>query len=322
MRNIEMHCHSTRSDGKNTPEQVLREAQKLGIDFLALTDHDVISPQDFQSDLRNIGIDTCDSVEILARNYELGKSLHLVSYAQIFHNSLQEVLSQTDNAKKRLRRIQFQKIVDTLGLEGSEDDFSRYMTEKLKRDISTSNKYDMARYFWSKDENKDIMRRILGEYTVSEDIVTHFYEECLKRGGRLFEQYGVEIEEYEPSVEQTVEEVVLKTGGVVSLAHPNVTFSDNKGGTPEFQRTIGDYVEKGVNAIEVNTQASPEWVSEILRTQKQFRGKVLLTFGSDCHQIGYDGRDRKHASIGELNPYIDTGIVERNFGEFKERIGV
>jgi len=35
------------------------------------------------------------------------------------------------------------------------------MAEKLKRDISTSNKYDMARYFWSKDENKDIMRKAL-----------------------------------------------------------------------------------------------------------------------------------------------------------------
>jgi len=54
MRNIEMHCHSTRSDGKNTPEHVLKEAQRMNIGFLALTDHDVISPQDFQSDLRDI----------------------------------------------------------------------------------------------------------------------------------------------------------------------------------------------------------------------------------------------------------------------------
>ncbi len=51
MRNIEMHCHSTRSDGKNTPEEVVLEAQRKKLEFLALTDHDVISSPDFQGQL-------------------------------------------------------------------------------------------------------------------------------------------------------------------------------------------------------------------------------------------------------------------------------
>jgi len=239
---IEMHCHSTRSDGKNTPEQVLKEAQRMNLDFLTLTDHDVISQREFQWDLRAIWVSTCESVEISARNYDIEKSLHLVSYARIFHDSLQEVLSHTDSAKKRLRRLQFQKLTIDMRLSGDEEDFTIFMIEKLWRDVLTSNKYDMARYFWSHDENKDIMRKILWKYAQSEDIVTHFFEECLKRWGRLFEQYGVEIEEYEPSVEQTVEQVVLKAWGIVSLAHPNVTFSKSKWWIPEFQKTLWDYL--------------------------------------------------------------------------------
>jgi len=45
MKNIEMHCHSTRSDGRNTPEEVISEAVRLDLDFLALTDHDTIAPK-------------------------------------------------------------------------------------------------------------------------------------------------------------------------------------------------------------------------------------------------------------------------------------
>ena len=51
MKNIEMHCHSTRSDGKNAPEEVIMEARRKNLDFLPLTDHDVISSPDFQGQL-------------------------------------------------------------------------------------------------------------------------------------------------------------------------------------------------------------------------------------------------------------------------------
>jgi len=51
MKHIEMHCHSILSDGRNTPLEVLQEAQRKNLDFLALTDHDAIAPQEFQSQL-------------------------------------------------------------------------------------------------------------------------------------------------------------------------------------------------------------------------------------------------------------------------------
>jgi hypothetical protein len=39
----ELHCHSTESDGKYSVENVVGEASRLGLDFLALTDHFTIS---------------------------------------------------------------------------------------------------------------------------------------------------------------------------------------------------------------------------------------------------------------------------------------
>ena len=41
-----LHCHTTRSDGKGTPEEVIRYHYQNGYDFLAITDHDVITDVD------------------------------------------------------------------------------------------------------------------------------------------------------------------------------------------------------------------------------------------------------------------------------------
>ncbi|MGD9302646.1 MAG: PHP domain-containing protein, partial [Desulfobacterales bacterium] len=37
---IDLHIHSTASDGSLTPSEILRQAQKLGLAAIAITDHD------------------------------------------------------------------------------------------------------------------------------------------------------------------------------------------------------------------------------------------------------------------------------------------
>ena len=41
----ELHCHSFHSDGDSDPREVIRAAEALGLDFIALTDHNVMSHQ-------------------------------------------------------------------------------------------------------------------------------------------------------------------------------------------------------------------------------------------------------------------------------------
>ena len=38
--NVDLHCHSTISDGALTPRDLVRRAAEKGVDALALTDHD------------------------------------------------------------------------------------------------------------------------------------------------------------------------------------------------------------------------------------------------------------------------------------------
>lgn len=297
MKKLEMHCHSNRSDGVNTPNEVIAEAQRLDLDFLALTDHDVISPQSLQKQLQSSGIQSCDSVEISARNYELWKSLHLVSYAKKFQESLHSTLEVSRAWKLDMKLGQIKKLVDQQGFIASDAWFEEFLIKKW-RTLWGSNKWDLARYLARNPDNRVKMKSMLGELLVDNDLVGDFYQECFKREGSLYEQYGYEVPEYEPSVQTSVDEVVNKAGGLISLAHPYVTFDERKGWLREFERTVEDYVTKWVRWIELNSMTPLEWIRPILEVRAKY--DLILTFWSDCHAIGYDWEDGKHSTIGHL----------------------
>ena len=46
-----LHCHTTRSDGDGTPEEVIRLHKENGYDFLALTDHRIYNYKNFAEDV-------------------------------------------------------------------------------------------------------------------------------------------------------------------------------------------------------------------------------------------------------------------------------
>jgi len=43
---IDLHIHTTSSDGSDEPETILREAEKLGLRYISITDHDSLSAYD------------------------------------------------------------------------------------------------------------------------------------------------------------------------------------------------------------------------------------------------------------------------------------
>ena len=39
---VDLHLHTTYSDGKLTPQQIVKEARKLNLRAIAITDHDTV----------------------------------------------------------------------------------------------------------------------------------------------------------------------------------------------------------------------------------------------------------------------------------------
>lgn len=75
--NVDLHCHSTISDGWLAPSDVVRRAARNGVEVLALTDHDEISGLDEARATAKIeGIRLINGVEISVSF--LGETVHIV----------------------------------------------------------------------------------------------------------------------------------------------------------------------------------------------------------------------------------------------------
>ena len=78
---IDLHTHSSASDGTQTPAQVVRAAVDAGLDVVALTDHDTTAGWGQAVDAaRAVGIALVRGTEVSARSRNV--SVHLLSYLQ------------------------------------------------------------------------------------------------------------------------------------------------------------------------------------------------------------------------------------------------
>src|SRR5690348_5770684 len=77
MLNIDLHCHSTASDGLLTPAQLVQHAASRGVEVLALTDHDEVSGLDAAGqEAARLGIEFINGVEISVT--WRGQTIHIV----------------------------------------------------------------------------------------------------------------------------------------------------------------------------------------------------------------------------------------------------
>jgi 3',5'-nucleoside bisphosphate phosphatase len=77
-RRIDLHSHSTVSDGTDPPAEVMRRARAAGVDVIALTDHDTLAGHDEAWQALPEGLSLVTGMELSARLD--GHSVHLLSY--------------------------------------------------------------------------------------------------------------------------------------------------------------------------------------------------------------------------------------------------
>ncbi len=90
---IDLHAHSTCSDGSLTPTELIRLAKEIGLEAIALTDHDTSDgvPEFIRAGME-AGIETVPGMET-ALSMD-GREVHLVSlYADIEHPSLKRLIA-------------------------------------------------------------------------------------------------------------------------------------------------------------------------------------------------------------------------------------
>jgi predicted metal-dependent phosphoesterase TrpH len=110
MSRIDLHLHTTHSDGSLSPAEVLQLAHKAGVTALAITDHDIVSgiPEAIAAGAE-LGIDIIPGVEISSR---IGDSeLHILGYCLRWQDP---VLNQRLAALRNSRHSRNPQIIEQL----------------------------------------------------------------------------------------------------------------------------------------------------------------------------------------------------------------
>lgn len=124
---IDLHCHSTRSDGTYPPTDVVQRAHIAGVNVLALTDHDtLLGIDEARIAAQNCGIHLINGVEIscehtLSGGYGKNKSTNRIVHIlgldftdrQLMHETLQQL---QDSRATRGQRIT-EKLSELLSLD-------------------------------------------------------------------------------------------------------------------------------------------------------------------------------------------------------------
>src|SRR3954452_7777470 len=79
-RFVDLHCHSTASDGTMSPTEVVRLAKDSALSAISLTDHDTaVGCAEAEAEARRVGIDFLCGIEISC-HYPRPGTIHLLGY--------------------------------------------------------------------------------------------------------------------------------------------------------------------------------------------------------------------------------------------------
>lgn len=248
MSKVDLHIHTTASDGKFTPTEIVRKAREAGLTYIAICDHDSIEgvapAQEAAS--KNPGITVIGGVEV---NTDIpAGELHLLGY---FYDRNNIELKQTLVKLRESRIERAQKMINKLHKMGIKIDFVRVK--------------ELA-------GNGSIGRPHIAQAMLEKGYINSFREafmNYINRGGPAY----VERDKVTPA---EAIQLILRSGGLPVLAHP-LTF-DN------FEAIIAELKPAGLVGMEVYyNNYSSEQIKNLLRIAVKF--SLIPTGGSDYHGL-------------------------------------
>ena len=248
---IDLHLHTTRSDGHLTPTELVRLLVAQGVTIAAITDHDSTEGLDeaFDEAARHPSLRLIAGIEMSADHPQGEGDLHLLGYFLRYHNeSFQDQLRQfregrTDGAKM---------MVDKLAQLGLPVDWER--VREIAADASIGRPH--------------IAQAMAERGYISSP--REAFNGYLEDGGKAY------IARPHISFEGAVK-LINSVGGVAVLAHP--LYAKN------YAELIPALPAMGVVGMEVHyAEFSPERRANLARLAAQYH--LLPCGGSDYHAVG------------------------------------
>lgn len=106
---LELHCHTTYSDGTLTPKQLVASAKQAGVKALAITDHDTLAGWDEAIAAAGIDLEIVPGVEL--STVHNGRSLHILGFYPR-RADLEGPLQERQGGRRRRSQRMLEKLAD------------------------------------------------------------------------------------------------------------------------------------------------------------------------------------------------------------------
>lgn len=272
-RLIDLHTHTTESDGSFTPEELIMEAKRVGLSAIAITDHDSISGLKKAAPLANEhNIELIPGVE-LSTDYN-GKEVHVVGLYidpenENFLANIKEFKENRDNRNAI--------IVENLQKEG----FSITMEElKAENPDCVITRANIARFLYEHGMIPTIQtafEKYIGDHC-----------KCYVNRFKITPMDGVRL--------------IKEAGGIAILAHPLLYHMSDA----TLQKLIDEMKNAGLDGIEaVYCTYTPSEERQMKKLAEE--NDLLISGGSDFH-----GTTKPNLNLGTGygKLYIPYSILE------------
>lgn len=257
---IDLHTHSTYSDGTDTPRELINCALSAGISTLALTDHDSIAGWEEAKQALRGDLSLVLGAEISCLTEE-GISVHMLGL--LFDGENKQMLQMLEETRdSRIPRMK--KMIQLLNAEGIDITMEEVLS--VVSDGATVGRPHLA--------DALVARGYIGSRNEA-------FDGLLNNDSKFY------VSHLAPTPEVAIAQI-KSAGGVSVIAHPFASF---RGATlDEF--AIESLVKAGLNGIEVNHRDQSE-SERIALLELATSMNLLVTGSSDYHGAG------KLNSLGE-----------------------
>ena len=255
---IDLHIHTTESDGTLTPSQVVRYAKEKGLKAVAITDHDTIhGNEEAIKEGISAGVEVIPGVEISV-DYSPG-TMHMLGY---FITTEDPIL----NEKLAL-------------LQDSRADRNPRIIEKLNK-LGLSLTYDeVVQVSGGGQVGRPHMAQVLMKkgYTKS---IKEAFDKYLGKGAPAY------LDKFRLSAVEAIT-MITDAGGIPVLAHPFTLFCKS---SYELDALVKKLVNQGLQGLEVYYSEHDERKTSSYKLLAK-RYNLAITGGSDFHGKNMKGID-------------------------------
>lgn len=197
----DLHCHTTLSDGSLGIEEVIAQAKRNGIDYLAITDHDCISSVSRATVLgQRYGIEIVPAVEFSAFDGKRGNKAHILCYMPQKPDRLEGLCMRNSEMRRQRGKKMAIKVLERYPI--TLENIAKYSTG-------------------SKAIYKGHIMHALMDYGYTTELYGDVYNELFdSKAGLCAEEVSNETMS-NPEV-HFVLELIHSAGGLAVMAHPRV----------------------------------------------------------------------------------------------------